>query len=103
MNAKVNPSSISFRPITDNDLEFLYKVYASTRSEEMAVTVWRNEEIDAFLRMQFRLQHTQYLQNNPHASFNVILVDTTPAGSCKSKRTDCRCAKTYQWKQGTGC
>ncbi len=80
INAKVNPSSISFRPVTDNDLEFLYKVYASTRREEMAVTGWKYEEIDAFLRMQFRFQHTQYLQNNPRASFDVIIVDTTPAG-----------------------
>lgn len=89
MNTKVNPASISFRPITDNDLEFLYKVYASTRSEEMAVTGWNREAIDAFLRMQFRLQHTQYQQNNPRASFNVILVDTTPAGRLYvDRRTD---------------
>ena len=80
MNAKVSPSLIRFRPITDKDLEFLYRVYASTRNEEMAVTGWRMEEMDAFLRMQFRLQHTQYLQNNPSASFDVILVDVTPAG-----------------------
>ena len=80
MNAKINPSSISLRPITSNDLEFLYKAYASTRSEEMAVTGWNSEAIDAFLRMQFRLQHTQYLQNNPRASFDVILVDATQAG-----------------------
>ena len=78
-----------FRPITDNDLEFLYKVYASTRSEEMAVTGWNCEAIDAFLRMQFRLQHTQYLQNNPRASFNVILVDTTQVGRLYvDRRTD---------------
>ena len=75
MNAKVNPSLIRFRPITDADHEFLYKVYASTRSEEMAVTGWNSEAIDAFLRMQFRLQHTQYLQNNPAASCDVLLVD----------------------------
>ncbi|MEK6738410.1 MAG: N-acetyltransferase [Planctomycetota bacterium] len=80
MNAPINPSLIRFRPITDADHEFLYKVYASTRSEEMAVTGWNSEAIDAFLRMQFRLQHTQYLQNNPAASFDVILVDAAPAG-----------------------
>lgn len=89
MNAKVNPSSISFRPITNDDLEFLYKVYASTRYEEMSVTGWNSEAIDAFLRMQFRLQHTQYLQNNPRATFSVILVDTTPAGRLYvDRRTD---------------
>lgn len=71
---------IDFRPRTDTDSEFLYTVYASTRIEEMVVTDWTPEQIDAFLRMQFQLQHTHYCQNYAQAMFEVILIDGVPAG-----------------------
>ncbi|WP_198134534.1 GNAT family N-acetyltransferase [Geotalea uraniireducens] len=72
--------TIHFRPITDEDMEFLYRLYASTRLTEMAVTGWNETQIEAFLRMQFRLQHMQYMQNYPGASFNIVFIDGTPAG-----------------------
>lgn len=72
--------TIRFRPITDEDMEFLYRLYASTRLTEMAVTGWSESQVEAFLRMQFRLQHMQYMQNYPGASFNIVFVDGTPAG-----------------------
>jgi ribosomal protein S18 acetylase RimI-like enzyme len=75
-----NINLISFRPIADNDLEFLYKVYASTRKEEMALTGWSEQQKDDFLRMQFHLQHTQYLQNYQNATFDIILYNNEPSG-----------------------
>jgi len=72
--------SISFRPITDEDLEFLYLLYASTRLSELAATGWSEGQVEAFLRMQFGLQHTQYMQNYTGASFNLILTRGVPAG-----------------------
>lgn len=74
------PGSIAFRPITGEDEEFLYRVYASTREEEMAVTGWSEKQIEEFLRMQFTLQHTQYLQDYKNASFEIILLDKVPIG-----------------------
>jgi ribosomal protein S18 acetylase RimI-like enzyme len=71
---------ICFRPITEKDVDFLYHVYASTRQMEMSATGWDEAQIEAFLRMQFRLQHTQYTQNYPNASLNIILIDGIPAG-----------------------
>jgi len=38
------------------------------------------KQVDAFLRMQFRLQHTQYIQKFSGAEFGIILVDETSAG-----------------------
>jgi ribosomal protein S18 acetylase RimI-like enzyme len=70
----------SFRPVTDGDLEFLYKLYASTRLSEMSVTGWSDDQVEEFLRMQFRLQHIQYMQNYKGASFDIILADGIPAG-----------------------
>ena len=43
--------SITFRPIRDDDLEFLYRVYASTRQEEMALTPWDAAEKEIMVRI----------------------------------------------------
>ena len=73
--------NITFRPKTENDLEFLFQVYYSTREDELAITGWTQIEIEEFLRMQFRLQHTQYMENYKlNGSFDIILVDGIPAG-----------------------
>lgn len=64
----------------DEDLEFLYRLYASTRLDELAATGWSESQVEAFLKMQFRLQHTQYTQNYPSASFSIISIDDVPAG-----------------------
>ncbi|MCM2357376.1 MAG: GNAT family N-acetyltransferase [Geobacteraceae bacterium] len=61
-------------------MEFLYRLYASTRLAEMAATGWSESQVETFLRMQFGLQHTQYMQNYPGAFFDVVLIDGTSAG-----------------------
>ena len=71
---------ISLRPITDDDQAFLFRLYASTRAEEQALVGWPDEQWDQFMRMQFSLQHTQYMQNYENPSFDVILVEGIPAG-----------------------
>lgn len=72
---------ISLRPITEEDLGFLRRVYGSTREEELALaTDWTPEQKMAFVTMQFEAQHTQYQQAYPDARFNVVLVDGVPAG-----------------------
>jgi ribosomal protein S18 acetylase RimI-like enzyme len=80
--------SVRFRPITDEDMEFLYRVYASTRLEELAATGWNESQIEAFLRMQFGLQQTQYVKNYPDASFHIILIDGAPAGRLYVQRDE---------------
>lgn len=71
---------LSFRPITDQDVEFLYKVYTGMREEEMEMTGWEEQQKENFLRMQFDLQHTQYLQNYREAAFEIIFFNKSPAG-----------------------
>jgi ribosomal protein S18 acetylase RimI-like enzyme len=71
---------ISFRPITDEDLEFLYRLYASTRLAEVAPWGWDDRQVETFLRMQFKLQHTQYMQNYASPSFSIILAGNIAAG-----------------------
>ena len=64
---------IAYRPIADSDLPFLGRLYASTRQEELAVTGWPQEQIDAFLVQQFEAQHKHYSENYRSASFDLIL------------------------------
>jgi ribosomal protein S18 acetylase RimI-like enzyme len=64
--------TVSFRPIADTDLEFLQRLYASTRAEELALAPWSDAEKDRFCRMQFHAQHTHYQNYFSGASYDVI-------------------------------
>src|SRR6202040_3804824 len=51
---------ITLRPIRPEDRGFLFRVYASTREEELALTDWDEEQKRAFLEGQFAAQDTWY-------------------------------------------
>lgn len=73
--------SVRFRPITPEDMDFLLRVYRSTREDELAMIVdWTAEQKDAFIRQQFNAQHVWYQEHYVGAEFLVILVDGVPAG-----------------------
>lgn len=63
---------ISLRPIIDEDLEFLRHLYASSREGERTLVGWEPEAWEAFIQMQFQLQHAQYLRSYIHPSFDII-------------------------------
>jgi ribosomal protein S18 acetylase RimI-like enzyme len=74
------PSDLSLRPITDDDREFLLRVYAGTRAEELAPVPWTDEQKAEFLSFQFDAQHAYYQQNFPAAAFDVLLHFGQPVG-----------------------
>lgn len=71
---------LGFRPIADDDLPFLYRVYASTRAEELAPVPWSEAQKAAFLTMQFQAQHTEYQRNYLGAAWLVIMRADEPVG-----------------------
>ena len=71
---------LSLRPVRDDDRELLYRIYASTRVEELALTDWGAEQKEAFLRQQFNAQDAYYRENYPDADWSVVLHDGQPAG-----------------------
>jgi ribosomal protein S18 acetylase RimI-like enzyme len=73
-------ASVGFRPVREDDLEFLYRVYANTRYEELSVTPWTDAEKEAFLQMQFNAQHRHYQQHFPDAAYSVIMLGEEPIG-----------------------
>jgi ribosomal protein S18 acetylase RimI-like enzyme len=55
-------------------------VYASTRTEELAVVPWDDAQKEGFLRHQFDAQDAWWRENYADASFSVIVVEGEPAG-----------------------
>lgn len=72
--------ALTLRPVTAGDIELLYRIYASTRAEELAQVAWGAAQKEAFLRMQFDAQHRYYQANYPGARFQVIMLGPHPAG-----------------------
>ena len=75
-----SPVSVSLRPVTDADREFLIAVYGSTREKELNQVEWEEGQKEAFVRWQFERQDEEYRQRFPDARYEVILVDAVPAG-----------------------
>jgi ribosomal protein S18 acetylase RimI-like enzyme len=71
---------LTFRPIRADDEAFLYKVYASTRLEELAVLDWAEEQRETFLTMQFNAQHKYYQGEYADAAYQIILLDGEQIG-----------------------
>ncbi len=61
------------RPAGPDDAELLYRIYASTREDELAVVPWDAPAKEAFLRMQFAAQDTHYRAAFPDASYDLIV------------------------------
>lgn len=72
--------SLRLRPITPTDEEFLARVYASSRAEELANTGWSEQLKADFCRSQFDAQRDYYAANYPGASFQIIERDGWPVG-----------------------
>jgi len=72
--------TINLSAIEVGDEAFLFSVYASTRTDEMARVDWNSEQQEAFLRMQFRAQSQFYVENYPGAEFQVITLNDQPIG-----------------------
>jgi ribosomal protein S18 acetylase RimI-like enzyme len=72
--------SITTRPVLPEDNDFSYKVYASTRLEEMQLVDWSPEQQESFLRMQFNAQTRHYHAYYPQAEYQVIQLGDVPVG-----------------------
>jgi ribosomal protein S18 acetylase RimI-like enzyme len=70
----VSPAGeIALRPAGPDDAEVLYRIYASTREAELGAVPWDAATKEAFLRMQFAAQDTDYHAHYPSASYDLIV------------------------------
>jgi ribosomal protein S18 acetylase RimI-like enzyme len=78
---KINHNmNVTLRPFSPEDPDFLFRLYASTRREELAPFGWPPAQQDVFLRMQFDAQRRWYEIAYSGADHQLILVDEKPAG-----------------------
>lgn len=79
--------SYGLRPAAKGDAEFLLRVYASTREEELAMVPWTAEQKEQFVRSQFAAQDAHYRAHYAGAAFEVIELDGVPVGRLYVYRT----------------
>jgi len=72
--------NLRLAPLSPEDEDFIYRLYASTRMAEIAGFGWNQAQQEAFLRMQFNAQKRWYEMAYPGAEYTVILRDEQPVG-----------------------
>ena len=72
--------NITLRPVQDGDEKLLFRIYASSRTEELEKTGWTNEQKQAFLEMQNAAQQQDYKRRFPGAEHSIVIYNDIPAG-----------------------
>ena len=73
-------ATIALRPARPEDRELLFRIYASTREDELRPMPWSDAEKEVFLRSQFEAQDRWWHEHYDDTSWNVIEVDGREAG-----------------------
>jgi GNAT superfamily N-acetyltransferase len=73
-------TAFELRAAEESDREVLLRIYASTRTQELAQVPWNETQKQEFLRFQFEAQHQHYHHHYPNAEYAVILRAGVPAG-----------------------
>ena len=74
------PGTITLRTAVEADYDFMRRLYAATREEEMAHFPFDEDRKSAFLDQQFAAQFEHYTVHYPTCERNIILRDETPIG-----------------------
>lgn len=72
--------NVTLRPTTDADLNFLHRLYATTREDELKQVAWTEEQKAAFVSQQFHAQHQFWHENYTDTSWDLVLKDDEPIG-----------------------
>ena len=70
----------ALRPESEDDLPFLFALYASTREEELQAVGWTDEQKHSFLRMQFAAQRQHYRTHLAGCHWLILEANGEPAG-----------------------
>ena len=73
-------ASVSLRPATEADEDFLHQLFASTRMDEFKFLLADETQLETLVRMQFNLQRQQYDAGYPEADHKIILRNGQPIG-----------------------
>ena len=74
------PGTITLRTAVEADYDFMRRLYAATREEEMAHFPFDEARKSAFLDQQFAAQHEHYGIHYPTCERNIVEKDGQPIG-----------------------
>jgi len=77
----------SLRLITNDDIPFLFRVFASTNQNIANAPQLTEDQRQTLLESQFRAQHESYLADFPNANFGIIQMGNTSVGRLYLNRT----------------
>ena len=84
-----NPdNSISLRPATTDDEQFLLEVFRSSRGDDLRELGWDEDRVREFLDMQFEAQQRLYAGEYPRADDQIVLWESNSAGRLIVERRD---------------
>lgn len=75
-------------PVRDTDEDFLFHLYASTRTEELQAWGWDDTTQRQFLQLQWTAQKQAYAAQHPNASHFLIWLKEHPVGRIMVDHTD---------------
>jgi len=72
--------SITLRPATEDDQDFLLSLFKSSRGDDLRGLGWSEERIGEFLAMQYEAQQNFVTTDHPKLNDQIVLADGTPVG-----------------------
>jgi ribosomal protein S18 acetylase RimI-like enzyme len=77
---RVHRDAVTLRPATDADYDFMRRLYASTREEELKQFPFDDAQKQEFLSQQFSAQYEHYRLHYPTCERNIVEKDGQPIG-----------------------
>lgn len=71
---------ITFQPVNDKHEEFLFRLYSTTRAEEIQAWGWPEAQAQLFLKMQFTARQRSYRATYPNATYTLVVKNGEPIG-----------------------
>lgn len=81
-------TTLTLRSVQPEDENFLFEVYAGTRTEELSQTGWDEAQKQAFLLMQFAAQQQHYRSRFPEGDHRLIVKDGCCIGRIYTAATE---------------
>lgn len=83
-----DPSLLTLRSKTDNDIDFLLSLYETSREEEMQHINWKNDaERTFFFRHQYNAQQMHFDSNYDNLTYDILVYDNEDIGRLVLNRT----------------
>jgi len=81
-------NALRLRPVRTDDEGFLFRVYSSTREDEISNLPWDDHQRNSFMQMQFAAQRADYSRRFPDGEHQIIILEDQCAGRLHLARSE---------------